>query len=131
MTKVYSADGKYLDDFHIEKRELLKSYDEIPKSMKDALIAVEDKRFFEHWGVDLQRVVGAALSNVVSGNLTGQGASTLTQQLARNLYDKVGRQRSSETLDLLTASYARRFARRSRPCTSNACTPNRKSFRCT
>ncbi len=109
VTKVYSADGKYLDDFHIEKRELLKSYDEIPKSMKDALIAVEDKRFFEHWGVDLQRVVGAALSNVVSGNLTGQGASTLTQQLARNLYDKVGRQRSSETLDLLTASYARKI----------------------
>ncbi len=109
VTKVYSADGKYLDDFHIEKRELLKSYDEIPKSMKDALIAVEDKRFFEHWGVDLQRVVGAALSNVMSGNLTGQGASTLTQQLARNLYDKVGRQRSSETLDLLTASYARKI----------------------
>ena len=109
VTKVYSADGKHLTDFHKEKRELLKSYDEIPRSMKDALIAVEDKRFFQHWGVDLQRVLGAALSNIISGNLTGQGASTLTQQLARNLYDKVGRQRGSESLDLLTASYARKI----------------------
>ena len=110
LTKVYSADGKHLRDFHVQKRELLKSYDEIPQSMKDALIAVEDKRFFQHWGVDLQRVVGAALANIESGNLTGQGASTLTQQLARNLYEKwVGRQRGSGSLDKLKASFARKI----------------------
>ena len=109
VTKVYSAEGRLLRDFHEQNRELLKSYDEIPQSMKDALVAIEDRRFFNHWGIDLRRILGAALSNIQSGNLTKEGASTLTQQLARNLHDKVGRQSGSGSWDTLMASFARKF----------------------
>ena len=52
----------------------------------DATIATEDARFYQHSGVDMRGVVRALFSNLRSGNPTGQGASTITQQLARNLY---------------------------------------------
>ena len=109
LTRVFSADGRHLRDFLEEKRELLKGYEEIPKAMRDALVAIEDRRFFTHWGIDLRRVLGAVYANVVSLDPTREGASTLTQQLARNLYRKVGRQGSSASLDSVMASYARKI----------------------
>ena len=73
------------------------------------LISVEDRRFFSHWGIDLHRILGAVLENVKRRDPTAQGASTLTQQLARNLYRKVGTQRSSESVGDLLATYARKI----------------------
>ena len=109
VTRVYSADGRHLYDFKLENRELIRSFDEIPAAMKDALISVEDRRFFSHWGIDLHRILGAVLENVKRRDPTAQGASTLTQQLARNLYRKVGTQRSSESVGDLLATYARKI----------------------
>ncbi|MFH1566454.1 MAG: PBP1A family penicillin-binding protein [Gemmatimonadota bacterium] len=109
ITKVYSADGLHLRDFLEENRELLESYDEIPEAMRNALVAVEDRRFFSHWGIDIRRIFGAVRANILSLDPTAEGASTLTQQLARNLYQKVGRQRSSATLEGVMASYARKI----------------------
>ncbi len=109
VTRVYSADGRHLYDFKLENRELIRSFDEIPAAMKDALISVEDRRFFSHWGIDLHRIVGAVLENVKRRDPTAQGASTLTQQLARNLYRKVGTQRSSDSFGDLLATYARKI----------------------
>jgi len=108
ITKVYSADGQHLKDFLEENREVLRRYEEIPQTMKDALTSIEDRRFFTHWGVDLRRILGAMLANVRALNMTAQGASTLTQQLARNLYTKVGTQRGSASLEEIAASYARK-----------------------
>ena len=119
VTKVYSADGQHLKNFLEENRELLNSYSEIPPSMRNALIAIEDRRFFSHWGIDVKRILGAVGKNVMSLDPTKEGASTLTQQLARNLYRKVGRQQSKEALKTylvdagarkdLAATFARKF----------------------
>ncbi len=109
ITKVFSADGKHLHNFLEENRELLKGYEEIPKAMEEALIAIEDRRFYSHWGIDLRRIFGAVYANIVSLDPTAEGASTLTQQLARNLYRQVGRQSGSGTFDQVMATYARKI----------------------
>ena len=108
ITKVYSQDGQHLKDFLEENREVL-TYEEIPKSMQDALISIEDQRFFSHWGIDIRRIFGAVFANVRSMSLTAQGASTITQQLARNLFKEVGNQRSSASLEAVAATYARKI----------------------
>lgn len=61
------------------------SYDRLPKHLVDAVVAVEDKRFFEHGGTDLQGIGRALMTNLTSGK-TVQGASTITQQLAKNVF---------------------------------------------
>jgi penicillin-binding protein 1A len=83
-TKVYSADGEVLDQFYIKNRSHLALQD-IPKSVINALIATEDKDFYDHWGVDLVRFMKAMVKNVFALRLK-EGASTITQQLSRNLY---------------------------------------------
>lgn len=83
-SKVYSADGEVLDQFYIKNRSQV-SLQEIPRSVINALIATEDKDFYEHWGVDLVRFAKAMVKNLFSLRLK-EGASTITQQLARNLY---------------------------------------------
>ena len=97
VTNVYSADGRHLQDFLEENREIV-TYEEIPASMQAALLASEDQRFFSHWGIDIYRIPGALLANLKDRRLVGQGASTLTQQLARSIFAKVGTQRSSASL---------------------------------
>jgi penicillin-binding protein 1B len=67
-----------------EQRDLIK-LDDAPSYLVDAIYAVEDKRFEEHHGIDLQRVAGALLANVKAGRVR-QGASTLTQQLVKNFF---------------------------------------------
>ena len=81
VTNVYSADGRHLQDFLEENREIV-TYEEIPASMQAALLAAEDRRFFSHWGIDIYRIPGSLLANLRDRRLVGQGASTLTQQLA-------------------------------------------------
>lgn len=82
-TQVYSSDGKLLDHLYYEKRVSL-PYDSIPKDFVNALVATEDKKFWEHWGVHIGRVFNAAIKNVFMGDR--EGASTITMQLARNLF---------------------------------------------
>lgn len=84
-TRIVTADGQYLDQFYVHNRAYIR-YDSIPKPFINALIATEDQKFYEHWGVNLERIVKAFVKNIMSMNLTREGASTITQQLARNLY---------------------------------------------
>jgi len=84
-TKIYSDNGELIDKFYLKNRTRV-TIDEIPQDLINALIATEDRRFFNHWGVDLRRIVQAFVKNIISFNLTKEGASTITQQLARNLY---------------------------------------------
>ncbi len=81
--RVYSAEGTLLGEFGEERRHLT-PISEIPKVMKDAVLAIEDARFYEHGGVDYKGIVRAALANL--GRLKSQGASTITMQVARNVY---------------------------------------------
>jgi penicillin-binding protein 1A len=82
--RVYSSDGVLMGEFGEERRNLTPLKD-IPKVMTDAVLAIEDARFFEHGGVDYIGVLRAAMANFGSGG-RGQGASTITMQVARNVY---------------------------------------------
>ncbi len=81
ITQVYSADGKLLGEFAIERRVVV-AFKDIPPSLRNAVIAVEDADFWKHLGVNPWRIPGAFLANLRSGRRT-QGASTLTMQLVR------------------------------------------------
>ena len=81
--RVYSAEGALIGEFGEERRNLTPIQD-IPEVMKNAVLAVEDTRFFEHGGVDYKGMVRAALANL--GRVKSQGASTITMQVARNVY---------------------------------------------
>ena len=81
--RVYSAEGALLGEFGEERRNLT-PIEDIPKVMKDAVLAIEDARFFQHGGVDYKGVVRAGLANL--GRVKSQGASTITMQVARNVY---------------------------------------------
>jgi len=83
-SKLYAADGSFLAELGLERRTLL-TLGEIPRPVRDAFVITEDKRFFEHHGIDWLRVVGAAARNVASRQYA-QGFSTITMQLARNLF---------------------------------------------
>ncbi|MFM0739675.1 transglycosylase domain-containing protein [Paraburkholderia xenovorans] len=86
--RILSADGKLLAEFKPSNREWVKLKD-ISPNVVDALIATEDHRFYQHFGLDWRRTASAAL-HTFSGDR--QGGSTITQQLARNLYpDEIGR----------------------------------------
>lgn len=79
-SKLYTQDGELFEDLGAEKREKI-SANELPKTLEDAIVSVEDRRFYKHIGVDPIRIIGSALSNFTSGGL--QGGSTLTQQLVK------------------------------------------------
>ena len=81
--RVFSVEGALLGEFGEERRNLT-PIEDIPQVMTHAVLAVEDARFFEHGGVDYRGVLRAALANL--GRIKSQGASTITMQVARNVY---------------------------------------------
>ena len=81
--RVYSSEGALLGEFGEERRNLT-PISEIPKVMTDAVLAIEDTRFFEHGGVDYKGMLRAVMANL--GRVKSQGASTITMQVARNVY---------------------------------------------
>ncbi|MEW6143772.1 MAG: PBP1A family penicillin-binding protein [Thermodesulfobacteriota bacterium] len=83
ITEVYSSDGTLIAEFAAERRKLI-PYEDIPPHVRDAFIAVEDKRFFEHEGVDIKSILGAVLENIQEGDWV-RGASTITQQVIKNI----------------------------------------------
>ncbi|MFL6210800.1 MAG: penicillin-binding protein 1A [Pyrinomonadaceae bacterium] len=84
VTRVYADDGEtVIGEFALERRIPLK-YEEIPPVLKNAILAVEDARFYDHVGIDPIRIIGAAWKNITADRR--EGGSTLTQQLAKNLF---------------------------------------------
>jgi penicillin-binding protein 1A len=83
-TKLYSLNGELIAEFAEEKRELV-SLADIPQALKDAVVAVEDNQFYKHKGVDILGILRAFWANIRSGRIT-QGGSTITQQLAKNIF---------------------------------------------
>src|SRR6266540_658829 len=86
-SKVYAADGRLITELGIERRTVV-PLDQIPVHVRQAFLATEDKRFYRHHGIDFVRLPGAMLKGF-------RGFSTITQQLARNVFkDKITRERS-------------------------------------
>ena len=81
--RIYTADGDLISEFGEERRSFV-PFNEIPKSMKNAVLAIEDARFYEHGGIDFTGVLRAGLANFSRSK--SQGASTITMQVARNVY---------------------------------------------
>ncbi len=89
-SKVYAVDGRLITELGLERRTLIR-LDEMPPYLRQAFIAVEDKRFYQHHGIDFSRVFGAALANARAFGWV-QGFSTITMQLARNVFpDRLSR----------------------------------------
>src|SRR5712671_6434944 len=91
-SKVYAADGRLISELGIELRTVL-PLDQIPVHVRQAFIAVEDKRFYSHHGIDYWRILGAVKANLLTLHYT-QGFSTITMQLARNVFpERLGREK--------------------------------------
>lgn len=99
---VYSEDGVLLHKFFLKNRTFipLKS---IPRSARYALIATEDVEFYHHWGVDLRRLALVMGENIIKGRTRWYGASTITQQLAKNLYLTQERTVTRKVKEFITA----------------------------
>ncbi|MBT8080416.1 MAG: PBP1A family penicillin-binding protein [Gammaproteobacteria bacterium] len=82
--RIYSRDGRLIEEVG-ERRRILVSYDELPGFVVEAFVAAEDRRFFDHPGVDYQGILRALVSFIRSGSIS-QGGSTITQQLARDYF---------------------------------------------
>ena len=83
-SKVFDSDGRLLTTLHETENRTLVPLSRIPKRVRNAVIAIEDERFFEHEGVDLRAVFRALLTNAKSGTIE-EGGSTITQQLVKNV----------------------------------------------
>jgi penicillin-binding protein 1A len=92
-SKLYAVDGRFIAEIGLERRTLIRLA-EIPESVRDAFLITEDKRFYQHAGIDWVRVFGAALVNVRSMSFV-QGFSTITMQLARNIFpERISREKT-------------------------------------
>src|SRR5579862_5522184 len=110
ITQLYDDQNRVIGQFALQRR-VIDSYNDFPKVLRDALISTEDKEFEQHWGVDVWRVFGAAWRDVILDS-RAQGASTLTMQLARNLFlspDRNFRRKMQEVM--LSIQIERRFTK--------------------
>ena len=82
--RIYTADGHLIGEFGEERRAVVR-IQEVPEVMKQAILAAEDERFYQHGGIDALGVLRAAASNLIGGGKK-QGASTITQQVAKNFF---------------------------------------------
>ena len=110
ITELYDDQGRTVGSFALQRR-VVASYDDYPQVLRQALISIEDKDFYRHWGVNVWRIAGAAYRDIRSGGRV-QGASTLTMQLARNLFlspDRSFHRKIQEAL--LAVQIERRFTK--------------------
>jgi penicillin-binding protein 1A len=99
--RIYSADHVLMGEFGEEKRSLVK-LDEIPANVKNAVLAIEDARFYQHGGVDYFGIARAAISDLLHGGAK-QGASTITMQVARNVFLSSEKTYSRKIYEILLA----------------------------
>jgi penicillin-binding protein 1A len=92
-SKLFAADGRFIAELGLERRTLLK-LDQIPPLVRNAFVDVEDKRFYKHAGVDFMRIPGALLADIRKRSFA-EGFSTITMQLARNIFpERLSREKS-------------------------------------
>ena len=84
-SRIFAADGTIIATFHGEENRELVTLEQIPKNLTSAVLGIEDERFYQHIGFDPEGIIRAFLINLKSGTVE-EGASTITQQVIRNLY---------------------------------------------
>src|SRR6201988_805669 len=84
VTEIYADDGQLIGSFALQRR-ILMTWEQVPNVLYNAVTAIEDQHFEDHWGVDFPRVAGAAYRNILK-HRKAEGASTITMQLAGNLF---------------------------------------------
>ncbi len=111
VTEIYADDGQLVGSFALQRR-ILMTYEQCPKVLYNAVTAIEDQHYEEHWGIDFPRIAGAAGRNLLKRRITG-GASTITMQLAGNLFldrsDRTFRRKMQEIL--LALQIERRYTK--------------------
>src|SRR5436305_5642815 len=111
VTEIYADDGQLVGSFALQRR-ILMTYEQCPKVLYNAVTAIEDQHFEQHWGIDFPRIFTAALRHLTRGRRAG-GASTITMQLAGNLFldrsDISFRRKAEETL--LALQIERRYSK--------------------
>ncbi len=98
---IVDRNDKIFGQIYVENRETV-PYDQLPPNLVNAIIATEDNKFYQHHGYDLLGIIRAALKNVVAGHVR-QGASTVTQQLARNSFELKGKTFRRKLLEMFVA----------------------------
>jgi len=111
VTEIYADDGQLVGSFALQRR-ILMTWEQTPKVLYNAVCAIEDQHFEDHWGVDFPRVAGAAYRNILK-HRKAEGASTITMQLAGNLFldrsDRSFRRKAQEML--LSLQIERRYTK--------------------
>ncbi|MGH2711303.1 MAG: transglycosylase domain-containing protein [Actinomycetota bacterium] len=86
---IFAADGSVLSTLYLDENRKIVRLNQVNQVTMDAVLAIEDSRFYEHPGIDVQGILRALIANIRTGDIT-QGASTITQQLARNVFSAIG-----------------------------------------
>ena len=84
-TFIYDKDGNQIDQIYGLENRIHVSYNELPENLINAIVSIEDERFFEHKGIDIKRTVGAIFTYISNMGESGYGGSTITQQLVKNI----------------------------------------------
>lgn len=84
-SKIYAYDGTLIDTFHGEENRELVSYEQIPKNLINAVVSIEDERYYQHKGFDIEGIIRSFIINLMSGDIE-QGATTITQGYVKNVY---------------------------------------------
>ena len=110
ITEIYDDHGVVIGSFALQRR-VVANYEDFPQVLRDALVSTEDKEFYTHPGINFFRIAGAAFRDIESGGKV-QGASTLTMQLARNLFLSPDRRWQRKVLEaMLAIQIERRFTK--------------------
>lgn len=100
-TKIFDRNGKLIEEYSVEKRKVI-PLSEVPKNLINAILAIEDNEFYNHIGINVKRIIGAALADIKAGKIV-EGGSTLTQQLAKVLFLTPEKRFSRKIKELLLA----------------------------
>ncbi len=97
-SEVFTADSVLIGKYYLYDRQPV-AFSEFPEHLKQALIAIEDERFYDHSGIDFKSLVRVGFKTILMGDASAGGGSTLTQQLAKNLYPRKDRKRTNIVVD--------------------------------
>ena len=97
-SEVYTSDSVLIGKYYLYDRQPI-TFDKFPKHLLEALVAIEDERFYEHSGIDYPSLARVALKTILMQDQSAGGGSTLTQQLAKNLYPRKDRKKSNIAVD--------------------------------
>ena len=84
---VYDMNGNEMASLYDSENRIVVSFEDIPEDTVNAIVAIEDERFFSHHGIDIKRTLGAIVTYLANGGESSYGGSTLTQQLVKNITD--------------------------------------------